>query len=629
MVNRALLASVALFGELYDENKDVYAVVAEFIKGAVAFGKRWSFTPTDATMMLGNEFGLTIPEAVVSTALKRLAKKETTFTFDKGIYTVSQENMEGMVTLVADFNELRQQQDAVIQEFISYVEQYRGSLDESRKATLAADFCKYLFDEDVAVRHAEDISAFIVKSQKEPDLTKRLNTIREGFVFYEGVRHTPDVNQIAAWKVPLVIYLDTEHLFNAVGLNGVLYKQLLADLIGLASEPRVKGNRLITLKYFSESAHEVDRFFGAAELIVEGKAALDPSKIAMVSVLNGCVTKSEVAKRRVKFFSDLRTLGITEDDHYIAKIDPKYNLGGTSFINDIKADFESRKLEFAEEKCTSTLQMLSKINWLRGGRNEGPIESVGHIFVSGSFISHYLAFDRRLWCGNGQVTLATDLEYITNRIWFKLKKGLAKGTQPPQWLNVVAKAQVILSSQVNNSVYIKYEQIKREFKSGKLSTSDANYLVHELRSKSVVPETITPTSVDEFLAVIDEQNYQSQLREREILVQQVAEGEAAKAELAKIASDKLQRRIYWITKLSFALHASVALALGLVTLEVLYCGYVVLQLFSAGQDTSLAIASLVVTIILGVMPFVGFRQIRDAFVNSHASFINRYVHKSA
>ena len=76
MSEKTLLASVVLFRELYDNKKDVYDVIAEFIKAALLFRQKWTINATEAAALLSEEFELTIPEAVVNTTLhKRLHKR--------------------------------------------------------------------------------------------------------------------------------------------------------------------------------------------------------------------------------------------------------------------------------------------------------------------------------------------------------------------------------------------------------------------------------------------------------------------------------------------------------------------------------------------------------------------------
>ncbi len=159
----------------------------------------------------------------------------------------------------------------------------------------------------------------------------------------------------------LTVFLDTEHLFNAVGMNGVLYKQLVQDLIGLASDVREKGSRLIHLRYFSECIDEVDRFFRAAEDIVEGKAALDPSKPAMATIVNGCASKGDVITKKAKFFADLNTLGIRRAEASEEVVVEELNIESSSLLEKIEREFKERRRDFPKENVLALCACLLRL----------------------------------------------------------------------------------------------------------------------------------------------------------------------------------------------------------------------------------------------------------------------------
>ena len=94
MVDKKLIASVALFRELYDEDRDIYDVIAALLKAAIVFEKKWAFNTTEASHLLKSTFGFQIPEAVVSTTLrKRLKKKEGIVTFENGTYSLVEDRI--------------------------------------------------------------------------------------------------------------------------------------------------------------------------------------------------------------------------------------------------------------------------------------------------------------------------------------------------------------------------------------------------------------------------------------------------------------------------------------------------------------------------------------------------------
>ncbi|NKZ43151.1 hypothetical protein [Shewanella algae] len=202
MTQRTLLASVVLFRELYESDKDVYDVIAEFIKAALLFSQRWSFNTTEAAEMLRSEFEFDIPDAVVSTTLRnRLRKRDDILSYDSGIYSVSRNQLLGSQALVDDLRKLQDQQQGVLACLTTHVESTVGTLTSEQRELLARCFCDYLFDNESNTRFSKEISAFVLRGQGDPNLTAQLNAIREGFILYDGVRHAPDMNHINVWSL--------------------------------------------------------------------------------------------------------------------------------------------------------------------------------------------------------------------------------------------------------------------------------------------------------------------------------------------------------------------------------------------------------------------------------------------
>ena len=630
MSEKTLLASVVLFGELYDNDKDIYDVIAEFIKAALIFCSRWTTNTTEVTQLLKSEFDLCIPEAVIRTTLhKRLYMRDGVLSEDKGHYAVVKSKLDPSHSLVDQLADLRQQQDDLLAKLVSHIEVFRGPLLDSQRTLLIKCFCDYLFSSGRPNQFSEDISSFIIKFQNEPGLSDQLNAVREGFVLYDGVRHTPDLNEIGTWKESLIVYLDTEHLFNAVGFNGDLHKQLFKDFYSLANDVRLKGSRLISLQYFTECTDELDRFFHVAEQILDGNASLDPSKPAMAAIIDGCGTKSDVIAKKAKFRTQLQTLGIVEAKGSVADVDKKYNLGGIELLNKVKSELETKNRDFNEDKCISTLQMLTKINASRQGRSEGAFETIGHILVSGSYLSNYLAFHPDVWTGNGNIPLATDLEFITNRLWFKLHKGLSSSLVHPQSLNVLAKAQVVLASQINSSISEKFNQIQNNYASGNLKKTDAQYLFDELRTKVYAPEMLTEEAVKSAFEFLDHNNYEHHLRERSLLMERVEAGNRAVSELEAIRSAAKLRKLKICTALSFLFHsAGTVILFGFIILCYYGC-YALFKSIATEQDSLLSIIGIILGLVPGTLPFIKAKRIVAWVKGSHSRTVNKLMLHSA
>lgn len=630
MTERTLLASVVLFRELYDSDKDVYDVIAEFIKAAMVFAKKWTIDTTGASVLLTQEFGLSIPDAVVGTTLrKRLHKRDQLLAYSEGLYTLDKNKIDTSQTFAQDLQQLQSNQNELLQSLFSHIEKVDGTLSEEQLKVLVDCFCSYLFDDNSTTKFSEQISSFIIQKQKETGFTDQLNAVREGFVLYDGVRHTPDLNEIGSWKDNLTVYLDTEHLFNAVGYNGTLHRQLFKDFHSLAGEVRHKGNRIIALRYFEECKEEIDRFFYVAEMIIDGKVSLDPSKPAMAAILDDCSTRSDIVAKKARFFSMLSELRVTEAEVPASATDTKYNVESDQLLEQVRKEVESKGRGFNEEKCVNTLRMFTKINGLRRGKSTGIFEKVGHILVSGSSLAGHLAFHPSVKPENQEIPFATDLEFITNRLWFKLHKGLTKTLSRPQSLNVLAKAQVVLSSQINNSVSEKFDQIQADFTDGRISKSDAQYLHNELRTKASAPEALTADSISDAMDFLNHEGYQNHLREKSLLTEKAKRGESAVAELADIKAEQQLQRRKRATLKSILLHAAGALLLVMLIVLAYFSCYLLLSSFANGEDSTLTILGIMVSFIIGTAPFFKVKKIWSWFRNSHAETIQSELDECA
>ena len=80
------------------------------------------------------------------------------------------------------------------------------------------------------------LPAFIIQNQSNLHIRNCLNLIREGVILYQGIRYTSEVDELGKWDSNLVIYLNTEYLFNVLGYNGILFKEIFDDFFKLVSE---------------------------------------------------------------------------------------------------------------------------------------------------------------------------------------------------------------------------------------------------------------------------------------------------------------------------------------------------------------------------------------------------------
>ncbi|MEH0007867.1 MAG: hypothetical protein V6Z82_04010, partial [Flavobacteriales bacterium] len=295
------LASLALFRELYNTNKDIYEVISTFVKQLIVTKSKYAFNLTEITEDLNKTYGFRIPEAVVGTSLKRLSKFLTRK--ENGYSVVDHFNLKANEELNKKEESLQDVYDKVIGDLLHYMAgRLNRPLGGSEKKAVVHSFVSFIIDEKDDTPYLKYISAFVISRQGDGDFKKRFSLVREGVVLHSGIRYSSDLNELGSFKSDLTIFLDTEILFYLAGYDGELYQKLWADFFQYVKEiNRRKPNR-IKLRYFSEVNSKIINHFGKAEYIVAGKDYVIPGKTAMESIVNGCQTKADVVVKKSNFF---------------------------------------------------------------------------------------------------------------------------------------------------------------------------------------------------------------------------------------------------------------------------------------------------------------------------------------
>ncbi|MBQ8484861.1 MAG: hypothetical protein IJ534_01800 [Bacteroidaceae bacterium] len=65
---RKCMASLAVFRDLYDKRRDIYSVISEFVKLAIAEKALISFNLQQMVNVINQEYGFDLPMAVVKRA---------------------------------------------------------------------------------------------------------------------------------------------------------------------------------------------------------------------------------------------------------------------------------------------------------------------------------------------------------------------------------------------------------------------------------------------------------------------------------------------------------------------------------------------------------------------------------
>lgn len=328
----------------------------------------------------------------------------------------------------------------------------------------------------------------------------------------------------------MTIYIETEILFHLAGYNGELYRLLAMDLLQFIREINQKaGKRVIKLKYFSDVKTEIEGFFTKAKYLLEGNIKPNPSITAMVSIINGCKAQSDIFVKKTDFFELLKLNLIEEDEYkeYFSEKNYQYNIVSQDLITSVSKELD--------KDATAYLKFLNYISIHRKEANENNFENIKAILLSGNSTTLKIAWND-LVKEDGFVPLATTLNFLTNKFWFKLNKGFGKSTLPKSF-DIISKSQIILSTILNKKIGSEYEELQQQLKNGKLTEEQVKARLVDLKSNVRKPEDIVKDSVVDVLHTITEDSLDKFIEEQKYFKdsaeQQKKENVYLKTELSK------------------------------------------------------------------------------------------------
>lgn len=568
MKENNLMASVALFSELYNNEKykSISDIIAEFIKGAVVYENKFSFSSTEMTALLDKVYAFKIPESVIRTTLNNRLK-DIVFKED-GYYHFKETIKNEFQNLNTEFDSINTIHNLILSDLVNFVEEKgKEKISESDKKELFENFNHFLLDNGFSDKYSNLISAFVIINQDKIGFKDNLNGIKEGVILYQGIKYTADINELGRWNTDLTIYLNTEHLFSALGYNGLLFQEIFNDLLKLVNEINISNKntnqkKRIELKYFEETKTEVDNFFLSAETIKRGAKQLDPSKSAMKMILDNAKTLSEIKALRVKFDIDLKQKGITlqEFNHDISSI-MRFNVEDENILEELKKKSKEKHRDFDEHNCRQYFKIFTKINYFRNGESRKQFEKIGHIFITENRFAKYLAHNNSVKFEENDVPFAKEIDYIITKFWFKLKKGFSDKQSLPVSFDVVTKAKLILSSHLTSNVSAGFQKLLEDTKSGKLTREEALQRSYEFRERPNRPEDLNIENVESSLDFLSNESYFEDLfREKEKKEALLFETQSKYKELQKeinrrdkIDDDKKQKleEIEYIDRMNF------------------------------------------------------------------------------
>jgi hypothetical protein len=168
--------------------------------------------------------------------------------------------------------------------------------------------------------------------------------------------------------------------------------------------------------------------------------------------------------------------------------------------------------------------LLNLVNILRKGNNNGRFDEAEYFLLTGNYTTIQIANNQKVK-QNGQIPLATTLNFLIDRFWFTLNKGFGQSSRLKSF-DVTTKAQIVLASIINKSVTKAFDALKVELSSGRLTKEQSEYILADLRQRSKKPEDIIPDDLNELLDSLDNASIEIALQEKEIIRNKAKKNEA-------------------------------------------------------------------------------------------------------
>lgn len=525
-MNNNILASIALFGIYRNKNQDTYDLVAQYISAVIAQKEYESFDAATIQADLKELFQIEIPIGVINSVCKN---RIDGLSLSKGVFSCSRIPKD---EIEKEYSDLSAEYDELFERLIAFVKREAEDFDSQ---IIKDGFAEYLVEGSTSETKLNNLfAAFIASNQNEAEVRQKIDLLSSGLISYNGLSYTDSAGNSGAWTERLTIYLDTEFLFSCAGYNDAYPREVFQELYDLIAEINrsyqrrtKKKDNLVELKYFKDTRDLYLALLNSAKSYVEGKGVPDPSKRALMKIIRESDNVFDVNTHQAIIDSAVMdTFHIKYDDtdygNYI--LDRRYVIYDEQTDAEIARVFNPTKDETIKRKIDYYSRVYTIINGLRGGRSIRVFEECRYIFLTGSRIGRGTSMAAR--SNRQSVALATDIDFLVSRFWFKLNKQLVNNNIPVS-LDIVARSQAALTREVSRKVKTLYEELKQK----NLSKSEQESLYANLTAAERYLAPNSQASTDDVLTFIDYENVDDLIKNQQELKRKVEEAEKNEKEL--------------------------------------------------------------------------------------------------
>ena len=518
-----LLASYSVTRTLYDSKNGIYDILQQYIAYVISDTHQYSFSLTWITDRINEVGGFELKEPVVKTCLKQMKIDHQGIT-----YTCMPAQIKVDESWKQAFEEAEKDNKYLYDSLMAFLRDRKQEKTEAHDEEFyVRALCDYLIDGVVPANDTLTtyISEYVVEKENDTKICSILSHLKEGTVIHEGIRYCDNCSEIhSAWNDILTLYLDTEVLFAIGGYNSNMLQVYCSDFLSYVKELNraAKNGSHIILRYFNETYNELNSFFDAANRIVRQLDDPDPSREAILQIINGCATPSDIEQKRSRFFNKLSDLGIERDntDFYDTSKDDnkKYCYEDEGIISRYTNEWK-----YSENDIYRSLAVLSHINILRKGRSNTTFERCEYIFLTATNRTKRLAFAQEIY-KEKEIPLATTLDFIISRFWLRLRKGFGE-SRKPRTLDMVMRARTLLSTILSDKVYVNYQKLRVSYEEGEMTKEEFAIANRELKERLKKPDEIRIQDYDDDIEEIGKWDFKDVLQNYEYDKQRLAEAE--------------------------------------------------------------------------------------------------------
>lgn len=427
------------------------------------------FNTEELQKELQDTYGFYLPNSVIEEILSK--EMSTTLSKNASKYSLVGK-MENNDNLNISIIEYEKQYKDFSNNLLAFI---KSKLKDRNLQDILNLFNEYLLHENVD--KAKDKEIFVLfadfllhNKQKYENL---LQTIKEGVILYEGLTYNVCKTKLVN---KLILFLDTEIIFSAMGYNGELYKKKFDEFYNLVC--KYDKNRLLMILYYDESVKlEINQFFYSAKEIKKRRTANYKPTAAMLYLMENFQDEGEIESEQSKLFyvleKDFKILEYgsnrqsREEKKYEEMLSEykDFNLESRQILENIKQEIrEKYKIienvndEYVDNEIQKSIRALNLINLMRHSYPKRFFESKVFL-ITNTTLTNTIAWHKDIMDGKN-IPLSTKLDFITARLWELLESSLGNKLET---LNPIFRIQILLKEIMCDELDKQYIKTNRDY----------------------------------------------------------------------------------------------------------------------------------------------------------------------